>query len=125
MSKTAAAIFFFADVRCSECIFEITELVEDCTIELCDATSTGDGPEAGTDDSTDNDDNSDDGTCVTEKAACTNDPDCAACWNTTTPLEDCDYLMGGFCLDWAEQRCCYYGESCSTNALLLAYAGQS
>lgn len=70
--------------------------------------------------------------CSDEVIACFDDTTCAAClmdsaWHGC-PLSDSsddDSSTSATCSDMEGHFCCYYGDTCSTNALVLAYQSES
>lgn len=61
--------------------------------------------------------------CLEEFDACYDDPNCTECLENSDVAETCDE-DGTTCSAFANYVCCSVGDSCSDDALLVAFAGE-
>lgn len=70
----------------------------------------------------DNDDDDNTEQCNAEVQACVADPDCLSCMQNEAV---CDSSATATCSGVMDYLCCVFGDSCSENALVVAYIGKS
>lgn len=73
-------------------------------------------------DDNDSDDDDNGEQCNAEVQACVTDPDCLSCVQNEAV---CDSSAAATCSGVMDYLCCVYGDSCSDNALVVAYIGKS
>ena len=62
--------------------------------------------------------------CSAEATACAMDATCAACLPTSSASDGSCEGDISTCSDLVDNACCFYGASCSANALLVSYLGE-